>query len=240
MKALVMAGGKGTRLYPYSATLPKPLMPIGDVPVLEILLRQLASAGVDEAVIAVNHLRHLIEAFFGDGSRFGIRISYSLEDQPLGTAGPIGQVIDDLSETFVVTNGDLLTTLDMRRMIETHAATRADVTIGAHRVELRSDFGVLDVDASMRMVEYREKPAYSHLVSMGFYVMQREAIRPFVGPNQPLSIPDLLRAMAAEGRDIRCFEDDCFWLDIGRPDDFARAQEEWQRNPALFGGRSAG
>lgn len=229
-----MAGGRGTRLYPYSATLPKPLMPIGDVPVLEILLRQLAAAGIDEAIIAVNHLRHLIETFFGDGSRFGLPVSYSLEDQPLGTAGPIGQVIDELSETFVVTNGDLLTTLDMKAMIASHHATGADVTVGAHRVELRSDFGVLEVDGSMRMTEYREKPSYSNLVSMGFYVMQREAVRPYVRPNQPLSIPDLLRAMTAAGSEVRCFNDDCFWLDIGRPEDFARAQEEFERNPGLF------
>src|SRR5688572_11605472 len=130
MKALIMAGGMGTRLLPYSATLPKPLMPIGDRPVLEILLARLRKASIDHAVLAVNHLRHLIEAFFGDGSRFGMVISYCSEDRPLGTAGPIGMVIEELGETFLVANGDLLTTLDIGKMLEEHRRKGADVTVG--------------------------------------------------------------------------------------------------------------
>lgn len=236
VKALIMAGGKGTRLHPYSATLPKPLMPIGDQPILEILLRRLSKAGVSDAILAVNHLRHLIEGFFGDGTRFGVPISYSFEDRPLGTAGPIGMAIDRLGDDFLVTNGDLLTTLDVGAMIEDHRRAGADVTVGAYRRQLKSDFGILEVDDQMRMTSYREKPAYEHLVSMGIYVLNAEAVRPFVGRNTPLDMPDLLRAMAAAGKTVRCFSEDCFWLDIGRPEDFAQAQKLIEETPTFFNG----
>jgi NDP-sugar pyrophosphorylase family protein len=125
-QAVIMAGGKGTRLHPYSALFPKPLMPLGDMPILELLLRQMGQAGITNVVIAVNHLRHLIEAFFGDGSQFGLRIRYCTEDQPLGTAGALGNMIDELDDTFMVSNGDLLTSMDLaamgRQQFETEAA----------------------------------------------------------------------------------------------------------------------
>ena len=231
MKALVMAGGKGTRLKPYSASLPKPLMPIGERPILEILLNQLRNAGVTEVVLAVGHLRHLIQAFFGDGERFGVRITYSFEDQPLGTAGPIGNALDRLGDTFVVTNGDLLTTLDIGAMIAAHRETGAGATIGSYRRELKSDFGILETDEAMNMVAYKEKPTYSHLVSMGLYVLGSEAVRPHVARDARLDMPDLLRALVGAGEKVACHEQDCFWLDIGRPDDFATAQRLWEENP---------
>ena len=237
MKALVMAGGRGTRLRPYSATLPKPLMPVGEQPILEILLHQLRKAGIDHAVLAVGHMRHLIEAYFADGKRFGLPISYSFEDRPLGTAGPIGQALDRLGETFVVTNGDLLTTLDMAKMIDTHRKSGADVTIGSYQRELKSDFGILEVDHEMRMTAYLEKPVYTHLVSMGLYVIDAKAVRPFVAIDKPLDMPDLLRAMAEAGNSIYCYQEDCFWLDIGRPDDFAKAQRLFEETPEFFVGR---
>lgn len=235
MKALIMAGGKGTRLQPFTATLPKPLMPVGDKPVLEILLGRLRQAGVTEAILAVNHLRHLIEAFFGDGERIGMSIGYSIEDRPLGTAGPIGPAIDQLGDTFVVANGDLLTTLDIGGMIRYHRENRADVTIGTFRRDLKSDFGILDVDADMRMLDYREKPTTSHLVSMGIYVVQREAVREHVTGNAYLDMPDLLRALARSQRLVKCYQEDCFWLDIGRADDFAQAQSVYEKDPTFFG-----
>ncbi len=235
MKAFVMAGGTGTRLYPYSATMPKPLVPIGDRPVLEILLSRLAGAGVEHAILGVNHLRHLIEAFFGDGSRQGIRISYSIEDKPLGTAGPIGLALEELGDTFVVSNGDLLTTLDIAKMIAEHKRTGADATIGAYRRELKSDFGILEVDEDMRMVGYSEKPVMSHLVSMGIYILQKAAAAPHIVGNTFLNMPDLLAAIAGAGGRVQCFEDKgCFWLDIGRPEDLATAQRLWDENPSFF------
>jgi NDP-sugar pyrophosphorylase family protein len=233
MKALIMAGGKGTRLYPYSATLPKPLMPIGNVPILEILLRKLRKSGITHVVLAVGHLRHLVEAFFGNGERFDIEISYSVEDSPLGTAGPIGNAIDFLGDTFLVANGDLLTTLNIADMIKNHNESAADITVGAYRRELQSDFGILEIDNDMHLLAYREKPIYTHLVSMGVYVVEAAAVRSHVGKDTHLDMPDLLRAVS-KSHNVRCFLGDCFWLDIGRPDDFATAQQIYEKDPQTF------
>ncbi len=234
-----MAGGKGSRLHPYSALFPKPLMPLGDKPVLEILLHQLRVAGVTEVILAVNHLRHLLEAFFGDGSRFGLSITYSVEDRPLGTAGPIGLVLDRLGEDFMLTNGDLLTTLDMGAMLADHLARRADATIGTYRRQLQSEFGLLEVDETMRMTGYKEKPAYQHLVSMGIYVLRRDAVRPFVVPGEHLDMPALMQLMQQAHGEVFCHRQDCFWLDIGRPEDFAEAQAMVERDPQAFLGARA-
>ena len=234
MKAIVMAGGKGSRLHPYSALFPKPLMPLGEMPVLELLLRQLKQAGVEEAFLAVNHLRHLIEAFFGDGSRMGLHLHYTVEDKPLGTAGPIGAVLDQLGKQFVMTNGDLLTTLDISTMIRFHREHGADATMGVYPREVKIEFGLVDVDSEMRMLDYREKPSYQHLVSMGIYVLNAAAVRGCVEPNTHLDMPDLLQKLVRAGREVRCFQHECFWLDIGHPEDFARAQEIYAKNPEIF------
>ena len=239
MKAIILAGGKGSRLYPYTALLPKPLMPLGDMPVLELLLRRLRQGGVDEAFLAVNHLRHLIEAFVGDGSRMGLRLHYSQEDRPLGTAGSIAAVLDQLGDDFLVANGDLLTTLDIAALIGFHREKRAAATIGVFPREVMIDFGLLEVDADMRMTAYTEKPRREHLVSMGIYVLNAASVRRFVQPETYLDMPDLLRTMQQNGADVRCFRSDCFWLDIGRPDDFAQAQEIYQRDPQVFLGPPA-
>jgi NDP-sugar pyrophosphorylase family protein len=234
MQAVIIAGGKGSRLYPYSALLPKPLMPLGDKPVLEILLHRLRTAGVTDVILAVSHLRHLLEAFFGDGNRFGLSITYSVEDRPLGTAGPLGLVLDRLGENFILTNGDLLTTLDIAAMLADHYTHEADATIGTFQRELRSDFGLLEVDQSMRMVHYQEKPIYRHLVSMGIYVLRREALRPFIVPGEYLDMPALMQSMQQAGREVFCHRQECIWLDIGRPEDFAEAQAIIERDPLAF------
>lgn len=229
-----MAGGKGTRLYPYTAIMPKPLMPLGDIPILEILLRRLVRAGVTEAILAVNHMGHLIQAFFGNGDRFGMRITYGFEENALGTAGPMTSVLDSLGENFIVTNGDLLTTLDIRAMIDAHYRTGADVTVGSFERQLKSDFGILEVDDAMRLLEYREKPSYQHLVSMGIYVVKADAVRHHLRPNEYLDMPDLLRSVLAEKNAVFCYREDCFWLDIGRPEDFAEAQQLYEKDPSFF------
>ena len=234
MQLVVMAGGRGTRLGPYTATFPKPLMPIGDMPVLELLLRQLKIAGVTEVILAVNHLHHLLRAFFGEGERLGLKISYSLEDTPLGTAGPIGAVLPQLNDTFFVANGDLLTTLDFAAMLAAHRAARADATVASFRRTIKSKFGILDTDEAMRLTGYREKPVQTHLVSMGLYVLRRDAVAPHLSPGIKLDMPDLMRALLADGRHVLCHAPECFWLDIGRPDDYTEAQQIFARDRALF------
>lgn len=234
MKAVILAGGKGTRLHPYSAVLPKPLMPLGDIPVLELLLRQLRAVDVHEVFLAVNHQRHLIEAFCGDGSRFGLRIRYSLEDKPLGTAGPIAAVIDELGDNFIVTNGDLLTSCNIEAMMRFHHDVRAAATIGVYSREVKIDFGVIEVDDDMRMINYIEKPAYQNLVSMGIYVLNATAIRPFLSSGEYLDMPVLMKNLHDAGADVRCFRNEGFWLDIGRPEDFSQAQKIYADNPQIF------
>jgi NDP-sugar pyrophosphorylase family protein len=233
-QAIIMAGGKGTRLHPYSALFPKPLMPLGDMPILELLLRQMAQAGITNVVIAVNHLRHLIEAFFGDGSQFGLRIRYCTEDKPLGTAGALGNMIDDLDETFMVSNGDLLTSMNLAEMGRQHFETEAAASIGVFERENKIDFGLIEFDTDNRLSAYREKPTTMYFVSMGIYILQREAVRPHIVQGEYLDMPSLLLAMRSDNQDVRCFHDDGLWLDIGRPDDFARAQTMFEQNRALF------
>jgi NDP-sugar pyrophosphorylase family protein len=234
MRAIIMAGGKGSRLHPYSAVLPKPLMPLGETPVLEVLLRKLQRAGINSSILAVNHMRHLIEAFFGDGSRFGLEISYSRENKPLGTAGPMGAVLEQLGDDFLLANGDLLTTLDISQMIAAHHMAKADATIGVFEREVKIEFGLIDVDPDMRMIGYREKPSQRQLVSMGIYILRAAAVKDFVRAGQYLDMPDLMKAMMNSGRSVLCHRQDCIWLDIGRPDDFALAQQMMEQDPEQF------
>lgn len=229
-----MAGGKGTRLGPYTAVFPKPLVPIGDMPVLELLLRQLRSAGVEEVVLAVNHLHHLIRAFCGDGSKFGLKISYSLEDQPLGTAGPLAAIIDSLGDRFIVTNGDLLTSFDIPEMVDRHVAQNCAASVAVSQRDFAIDFGVVDTDDDMMLTGYREKPSYSHLVSMGLYVLDRAQVAHHLQQDVYLDMPQLLRALTAEGKRVHCMKQDCIWLDIGRPDDYAEAQKMFEERRHLF------
>ena len=233
-QAVIMAGGKGTRLHPYSALFPKPLMPLGDMPVLELLLRRMKKAGVTDVILAVNHLSHLIKAFFGNGSELGLRISYSKEDRPLGTAGALGNMLDDLDETFLVANGDLLTTMDLAAMARQHSETRCDASIGIFERENKIDFGLIEFDSENRLCAYREKPTNMYYVSMGVYILQREAVRQNIAMGDYQDMPSLLLNMRAAKADVRCYHDDCMWLDIGRPDDFALAQSMFESNRALF------
>jgi NDP-sugar pyrophosphorylase family protein len=223
-QAVIMAGGKGTRLLPYTALLPKPLMPLGDMTILELLLRRMKNAGITDVVLAVNHLGRLLEAFFEHGDQLGINIRYSSESQPLGTAGPLAAMVDGLDDNFIVANGDLLTTLNLKEMMRTHLATRADASIGVYKRDVKMEFGIIEVDEEKRLVAYREKPQTSYLVSMGIYVLRRDAIAPHLRQNAYLDMPNLLQRMKETGANVRCYNEDCVWLDIGRPDDFALAQ----------------
>ncbi|MGE7416219.1 sugar phosphate nucleotidyltransferase [Methylobacterium tarhaniae] len=234
-QAVIMAGGKGTRLHPYSALFPKPLMPLNDMPVLELLLRQMKNAGITDVILAVNHLSHLLEAFFGNGERIGLNIRYRLESKPLGTAGALGDIFDDLDDDFFVTNGDLLTTLSLNRMMKNHYRSNADISIGVYKREVKIDFGLIEIDQRSRLTAYREKPTSSHFVSMGVYALRREAVRSHLTSGEYLDMPSLIMNVKEAGGDINCYHEDCVWLDIGRPDDFALAQQMFvsERNQFL-------
>jgi len=234
MKAIIMAGGEGKRLAPYTHVLPKPLLPLGDRPILEVLLRHLHRHGIREVILAVNHLSHLIEAFFGDGRNFGMSITYLMEDRPLGTCGPIGSALDKLGEQFLVANGDLLTNMNIARMIDFHQARKAHVTVGTYQRNMNINLGVLGVEATGRISRYDEKPVMTYQASMGLYVFERETVRAHLTRGQYLDMPQLIEAMIAADKKIMAFQEECLWLDIGQPEDYEKAQALFVSNPERF------
>lgn len=234
MQALILAGGKGTRLRPYTVVLPKPMMPVGDYPILEIILRQLRARGVSEVILAVGHLAQLFQAFFEDGRRFGLKISYSCEEQPLGTAGPIALCLDRLEEDFLVMNGDLLTTLDYADLFSWHRRRSSAATIALYRREVKIDFGVIESDENRRLLRYIEKPTYEFEVSMGINVFRKRSIVPFLERDVPLDIPELMMRLHRAGEPVLCYNEPCSWLDIGRIDDYQTATEIFEARRAEF------
>jgi NDP-sugar pyrophosphorylase family protein len=232
VRAVILAGGKGTRLRPFTAVFPKPLVPLGNKPVLEILLRQLQSNGLRDVTICIGYLGELIRAVCGDGSRFGLRIDYVHEAEPLGTAGPLS-LVPNLTDPFIVMNGDLLTTLNFKSLIRFHQRERADFTVGVFPREVKIDFGVIDCDANGAFRGYREKPTYHHDVSMGVNVIGFDA-RKHITPGKRLDMPDLVLKIDAAGGLVKCYRETCRWLDIGRLEDYAQAQEEFTENEKAF------
>lgn len=222
MRAIILAGGKGTRLRPYTTLIPKPLVPLGGkYSILEIIILQLREAGFSHITLAVNHLSQLIMAYFGDGSRLGVRIDYSLEEGELSTIGPL-TLIEDLPESFLVMNGDILCDLDYRGFLEAHVATGGEISVSAFRRHVKIDFGVLRYDASGGLESFQEKPEYNFDVSMGVYCINRSVIET-LQRGQKYGFDNLMiDSLAAKRRvDIRLFEG--YWLDIGRPDDYEYA-----------------
>ncbi|MDA1082356.1 MAG: nucleotidyltransferase family protein [Gemmatimonadetes bacterium] len=234
-RAVVLAGGMGMRLRPYTVVLPKPLMPIGDYPILEVVVRQLARCGFDRITMAVNHQWELIKAFFGDGAKWGVAIDYSLEDKPLGTMGPL-RLIADLPSHFLVMNGDVLTDLDFAAFHDEHARKDQLFTISSFRREQLIDYGVLDVDAGQMLSGFREKPRSEFEVSMGVYIVSRRAVDRI--PDATAYGFDTLMLDLLKAREqVTVRRHDGYWLDIGRPDDYERAIEEFENMKArLIGG----
>jgi NDP-sugar pyrophosphorylase family protein len=229
MKAVVLAGGKGSRLRPYTALIPKPLMPIGEHTIVEILLRQLARAGTTEVVICVGHQAALIEAVLGDGGRYGLSISYHREELPLGTVGPLRAIADKLPERFLVMNGDILCDADFAEFHAQAAAGGAPLTVSVCERASKIDLGVLDLDEAGRVTAFREKPTYTFWVSMGLYAMSREVLR-FIPEGKPFGFDHLMHAMLATDTPVGTYRFRGHWLDIGRSDDFAEAQDEFERH----------
>lgn len=221
----------GTRLAPFTTVLPKPLMPIGDRAILDVVLRQLGGHGFTDLTIAVGYLAHLIRAVFGDGSQHGVEIDYHVEDEPLGTAGPL-RAVPGVEDTFLAMNGDILTTLDFRKLFDRHRESGNVLTIATHRRTVRSEYGVLDVQAGpgpvQRVTGYEEKPEVAYIVSMGIYVVEPEALE-HVPENTRFDIPDLVNALLAAGRPVGSYLFDGYWLDIGRHDDYAQALDDAPR-----------
>jgi NDP-sugar pyrophosphorylase family protein len=227
MKAVILCGGRGTRLAPYTTVLPKPLMPIGDKPILDIVIRQLRRHGFDDVTLAVGYLSELLMAYFGDGARFGVKIRYSHEDQPLGTAGPLA-LIDGLDEPFLVMNGDILTALDFRAMHDEHRRSGRLATCAVFPRSVKIDLGVVSFDEHAHLREYIEKPTHDYWVSMGVYVFDPR-VRDHIPRNQRLDLPDLLKGLLARGEVVNCHLYRDYWLDIGRLEDHQRAVEDFEK-----------
>jgi len=225
MKAVILAGGKGTRLAPYTKILPKPLMPVGEMPILEVIVRQLRCAGIDEIILTVGHLAELLRAFFGDGSHFGLKIRYSYEDQPLGTAGPLA-LVEGLDETFLVMNGDILTDLNVRELVQYHKEMGASATIAMHQRKVKVDLGVILCDGGSRVVGYIEKPTYDYQVSMGIYVFEPRVLN-FIPRGKYLDFPNLVHKLLGEGEKVVGYLFNGYWQDLGRPDDYEQATEDF-------------
>lgn len=231
-RAVILAGGKGTRLRPYTIALPKPLVPLGETPILEIIIRQLARSGFDHITMAVNHQAEIIKAFFRDGERWGLRIDYSLEDKPLSTMAPL-KLVRDLPAHFLVMNGDILTDLDFGEFYDLHVQRDGIFTISSHAREETIDYGVLESDAQGQLTGFREKPRYSYEVSMGVYMVSQRALG-MIPPDVAFGFDHLMHRLIKTGTlpDVR--RHNGYWLDIGRPDDYAKAIEEYESDPARF------
>lgn len=231
MHAVILAGGKGVRLRPYTTGLPKPLVPIGDKHViLEILLEQLSSQGFTSVTLAINHLGRLIRAFVGDGSRWGLQVDYAEETHPLSTVGPLFLIRDRLPEHFLMMNGDLLTDLRFDDLLRGHATAGSPLTVATARCEMRSEFGVLDIDRG-RIVGMREKPVVTHQVSMGIYGMSRSTIEHYP-PGVPCGVDELIGDLIAAGRHPASYAFSGLWMDIGRPEDYAKPTSP-SRGPSI-------
>lgn len=223
MKAVIQCGGMGMRLRPYTSVLPKPLMPIGSRPVLELLLKWLRRNGIKDVYITSGYLGHLIRSYCGDGAQWNMKIRYTQEMQPLGTIGALSLIRDELLDPFLVLNGDVLTDLDLSMFVSDHLAHKEMVSIATARRTTKMDFGVIEESDGVVTV-FREKPALSHLVSMGIYCMN-PAVLEYIPAGVPFGFDHLMAEMLSNHLGVRVFKHEGHWLDIGRVDDFQSAQD---------------
>jgi NDP-sugar pyrophosphorylase family protein len=228
-RAVVLAGGEGVRLRPYTAVIPKPLMPVKDRPVLDIVLRQLCRAGIEHVTIATGYLAELIEAFCGDGSTYGMRIDYFREREPLGTVGAL-RLIEGLDDSFLVMNGDILTDMSYEALMADHVQSGAASTIATTSRTIEVSLGVMhfqDVRDDGRVTDYTEKPTLYYEASMGIYTFHPRVLE-HIEPGVRLDFPDLILRLIKAGEEVRAFRPDAYWLDLGRHDDYERAMQEFE------------
>lgn len=235
-QAVILAGGRGSRLAPYTTVLPKPLLPIGDRAILDVVVRQLHGCGFGDLTLAVGYLSHLVRAVMGDGGANGVSISYHEEEEPLGTVGPLA-TIDGLDETFLVMNGDVLTSLDYGALYEAHRASGNALTVATHQRTVKIDYGVLHLGEAngptRPIVGFEEKPELGYMVSMGVYVFDRRALE-HVERGAYMDLPDLVLALIDAGEGVGSYVFDGYWLDIGRHDDYETAMREYEELKPLL------
>jgi NDP-mannose synthase len=232
MQALILAGGKGTRLKPYTTVLPKPLMPIGDCPILEVVVKQLKKNDFQKIIMAIGHQHDLFVAFFGNGEKWGIPIEYYIEKEPLGTAAPVRH-IDNLEDDFLMMNGDILTDLSFHKLFEIHRDKKADLTIATHKRIQNVNYGTLEYSKNGRLTRFLEKPSFDFNVSMGVYILSRRVL-PLIPEKGRFDFPDLVQALLSNKMRIHCHPYDGYWMDIGRPEDYEQAIEDYDKMKDLL------
>ena len=232
MKAIIMAGGRGTRLRPYTKVFPKPLVPIGGTSTLELLIQQLRRDGVEHVILAVGPRAKMFETQFGDGSRYGIRIDYQFEKEPLGTVGAIAQAPRS-AESFLVANGDILTTLDFKSLVSFHRESGATATIAVQRRSWEAHVGVIELNGDYTIRSFREKPVHHYLANMGVYVLEPRAID-YIAPCEYSEFPSLVESMLESGEKVGAFLFEGYWRDVGNSEDYQQAQEDFRSMQARF------
>jgi NDP-sugar pyrophosphorylase family protein len=234
LRTVILAGGKGVRLLPFTINFPKPLVPLGDIPIIEILMRRLIAFGLTDVTLTVGHLAGLIKAYFHHRQELSrqLTLHFIEEAEPTGTAGSLA-LVPDLTSTFLVMNGDLLTDLDFDELVSFHHRQEAALTIAVHRRSIKLDYGVLNIGDDHRVTAYYEKPEYQRHVSMGVYVYEPSVLS-FIEPGKYLDFPDLVIKLVHAGEKVCAWLSEGLWLDIGRPDDYAQAQQLFAERPTAF------
>ena len=236
MKAIILAGGKGTRLAPYTTVFPKPMLPVGDRPILEIIIAQLAYYGFMDVVLSVGYCAQLIQAYFQNGHTLpdGVTLSYVREDEPLGTAGSVA-LVPNLTESFLVMNGDVLTTLDYAKLFAFHREKGGLLTVGVHKKKMRVDLGVVDVTEDQQITHYAEKPTYTFLDGMGIYVYEPEVTR-YIEPGAYLDLPSLVSRLIDNKEKVYAYFHDKphYWIDIGQHEDYEKANKDFVEKRGEF------
>ena len=227
-RAVILCGGKGTRLKPYTVALPKPLMPIGDYPIIEVIIRQLKSFGFNRITLAVNHQADIFKAFFGNGDKWNIKIDYVLEQKPLGTMGPL-TLIDDLDDSFLVMNGDILSDIDFGAFFDLHVKSNAIFSISSFKRQQLVDFGVLEKSNKNYLTGIKEKPEFNFEVSMGVYMVNKEVVE-HIPSNSFFGFDSLMLKLIEKKYTVELFEHKGYWLDIGRPDDYMIATDVFAKH----------
>jgi len=207
-------------------------MPVGEYPILEIVIKQLKAHGFEQITLAVGHLSELIRSYFGDGSRFGVKIDYSRESRPLGTMGPVS-LIEGLDDTFLVMNGDVLTTLNYSSVVRFHRRNKAVATIATRERAIELGYGVIETDRGNRITNYIEKPTLNYRVSMGVYVFEPSVLR-YVPKNRFMNVPDLVLRLLRKGERVMSYPTRAYWLDIGIPQEYEQAMRDFERDPKKF------
>lgn len=223
--AVILAGGKGTRLRPYTIAMPKPLVPVGDYPILEIIIRQLSKRGFGRVIITVNHQADLIKTYFGNGDKWGVNIEYSLENKPLGTMGPLKN-LTNLPDNFIVMNGDILTDLDYGSLLDNHIKEKNIFTISAYQREHNVDYGVLHLDNNSILTGFEEKPKLHYTVSMGIYAVSKDVLK-YIPNDEYFGFDTLMLKLIESNKRVKVNVFSGYWLDIGRPDDYQKATDDF-------------